>query len=812
MATEPAPRNKDWTDYFSAKGGGDLQEYFDEPLDSNDEITMSYLLDGDGLLDTADLYPNNWVLIPGPAKTIRLFHSCFSSVGRFIGVLGCRSTAPFKQINLTGAAASLSVPPQIRGDPLTVPTLAQFLSISDEEEFSVLVGTSEKQVSSLSNRPNSFWIHPHLFLAVSGPQSVRAAEMAVILLLSIQEDSPGDIENPSDDELGIYELLIFLWAVEKRWAIPVLIQDPSDSPETSSSCEAVAKRLESWRLAEDTKKSKDSDEEEESLGDSKRRRSSKKKKPSPRKRKSRDSSSDESSDEKSKPKRKPNRKDKTSSSYSGSSSDSVSSRSRSHSKKGRSPRRRTHNRNSRKSPDSSPSSSSGDSSTSSSPSRRGARGRRSRRKPRRSSRRSSRRSKNRRRGSDSSEDLRVEVMQSLVEMSRFQRKAYKRDSRKKSMLNRLPEEQVKLYTLLSARDWHDTNPKINSFTEDLLSDRDPERAWNHLETVSRDWPGEVSKTGLIHFLSKGFRASDVDESPGGFTAFMFSSVDVDKKISRKDRELAIRSVFGEDTVTDEVVRYYAKNDLFLAASYEDAKNQLRTCLKCLEKLTHRDSIGTDGYSYGIDLLSKHRRKFMKESRRDPQIYIKFVYMLDRVFQNFVSRLGGFHRERQPIRHARGSLRGSMRADIDQALGGFDSGVIPNLSLPEVISNNNTVRDDPAPDKSNDGKKGGKKPDDLTSSPSWWSTNAEKVPEWGLPVGKNYRDFFTPDHKENFTNWPTFQHHRHPKVPDPKPLCIKYQTSGSCRAGCRLAHVKPSSMESAIRTKVDARFKEVYKSA
>ena len=151
------------------------------------------------------------------------------------------------------------------------------------------------------------------------------------------------------------------------------------------------------------------------------------------------------------------------------------------------------------------------------------------------------------------------------------------------MLNRLPDEQVKLYTLLSARDWHDRKPRINSFTEDLLSDRDPERAWNHFETVSRDWPGEVSKTGLIHFLSKGFRASDVDESPGGFTAFMFSSVDVDRKVSRKDRELAIRSVFGGNTVTDEVVRYYAKNDLFLAVSYEDAKNQLRTCLKCLEK-------------------------------------------------------------------------------------------------------------------------------------------------------------------------------------------------------------------------------------
>jgi hypothetical protein len=405
-------------------------------------------------------------------------------------------------------------------------------------------------------------------------------------------------------------------------------------------------------------------------------------------------------------------------------------------------------------------------------------------------------------------------MQSLVRMNKFQRESYKRESRKKSMLNRLPDEQVKLYTLLSARDWRDTKPRVNNFTEDLLSDRDPERAWNQLETVSRDWPGEVSKTGLIHFLSKGFRASDVDESPGGFTAFMFSSIDIDKKVSRKDRELAIRSVFGEDVVTDEVVKYYAKNDLFLASSYEDAKNQLRTCLKCLEKLTYKNSIGTDGYSYGIDLLSKHRRKFMKEAKRDPQIYIKFVYMLDRVFQNFVSRLGAFHRERHPIERAKGSLRGSMRSDIDQALGGFDSGVIPNLSLPEVVSSHQNNQTPSEEGKKSPGGKNTGQPsvasDDLTNAPSWWSENPEKVPEWCIPSGKHFRDFFTPENKENLANWPRFKHHRHPKVRDLKPLCIKYHSSGSCRAGCRLAHIKQSAMDTPKREIVASRFREIYK--
>jgi hypothetical protein len=347
-------------------------------------------------------------------------------------------------------------------------------------------------------------------------------------------------------------------------------------------------------------------------------------------------------------------------------------------------------------------------------------------------------------------------MQSLAQMTKFQKESYKQESRKKSMLNRLPNEQVKLYTLLLARDWQDMKPRVNSFTEDLLSDRDPKCAWNQLKTVSCDWPGEVSKTGLIHFLSKGFRATDVNESPGGFTAFMFSSINIDKKVSRKDHELTICSVFGENTVTNEVVKYYTKNNLLLAASYDNAKNQLRNCLKFLEKLTYQGLIGIEGYSYGADLLAKHRRKFIEETQRDPQIYIKFVYMLDRVSQNFVSRLGSFHRDRHAIQHAKGSLRDSIKADIDQALGGFDSGVILNLLLPEVISTNQ-------PPPSVEAKKSGSKAKgqgtsaaskDLTNGPSWWTENPEKVPEWSIPSGKKqFRDYFTPENKDNLANWP-----------------------------------------------------------
>jgi hypothetical protein len=158
----------------------------------------------------------------------------------------------------------------------------------------------------------------------------------------------------------------------------------------------------------------------------------------------------------------------------------------------------------------------------------------------------------------------------------------------------------------------------------------------------------------------------------------------------------------------------------------------------------------------------------------------------------------------------------MRSDIDQALGGFDSGVIPNLSLPEVVLSHQFHSSTPGeeekktPKQKNTPGQPTVASDDLTNAPVWWSENPEKVPEWCIPSGKHFRDFFTPENKENLANWPRFKHHRYPKVRDLKPLCIKYHSTGACRAGCCLAHIKPSVMETAKREIVASQFREIYK--
>lgn len=82
---------------------------------------------------------------------------------------------------------------------------------------------------------------------VSGPQTIRAAKMALLVLLAVREEGSEEGEHPTEDEIGIYNLLIFLWAVGKKWAPAVSISDPADTPTTSKACSEVARHLETWR-------------------------------------------------------------------------------------------------------------------------------------------------------------------------------------------------------------------------------------------------------------------------------------------------------------------------------------------------------------------------------------------------------------------------------------------------------------------------------------------------------------------------------------------------------------------------------------
>jgi hypothetical protein len=122
--------------------------------------------------------------------------------------------------------------------------------------------------------------------------------------------------------------------------------------------------------------------------------------------------------------------------------------------------------------------------------------------------------------------MEMAMMRNLTAMTSAALKRDKREDKRKSMLSRLSPEAARLFSLLSAQDWHDKDPKLNPFMRQLVSDKDSLRALGIMQTQTKKWSGQVSEKGLMGFFSSGFAARDIDEQPGGFTVFMFRPVSV----------------------------------------------------------------------------------------------------------------------------------------------------------------------------------------------------------------------------------------------------------------------------------------------
>jgi hypothetical protein len=129
-----------------------------------------------------------------------------------------------------------------------------------------------------------------------------------------------------------------------------------------------------------------------------------------------------------------------------------------------------------------------------------------------------------------------------------------------------------------------------------------------------------------------------------------------------------------------------------------------------------------------------------------------------------------------------------------------------LPLPDI--HEDEVKTLPPPKPAGEAKK---RQSESDKPPGWWSRNPDIVPEWKFPEDKSMKDLFThlsPAGKKNVLLFPKVKHHD-PKITDPKPLCIKYQCQGRCRAGCALAHLRPGSMGSDVKAKTDKAFKHAY---
>jgi hypothetical protein len=389
-----------------------------------------------------------------------------------------------------------------------------------------------------------------------------------------------------------------------------------------------------------------------------------------------------------------------------------------------------------------------------------------------------------------------------------------KEDKKRSMLSRLAPEAAKLFDLLSAKDWGDSDPKMNSFLRDLISDKDSHRASGIMMTRTKKWSGEISDKGLLSFFANGFAATDIQESPGGFTIFMFRPITANVSGNRKDRRQQVKAMFGHAELDEEAIKYYAESDFFLPETLSDLEEQIYTCVKALELLTEREGIAAEGYLHGLDMIQKGRRIFKNFLSADPLFAVKFAYLLDRVFPNFVDRLGDFYKDRRPISRARSLLEHSQKKAIERAMIGYEVSAPPQLFLPNSLrpdAKGAKHRQEPADGGGrNKRNKAAAENTENSPAPAWWTKTPNVVQAWRLPEGRTYPDYFdtrVPEKKANTTDWPKLPHHKNPSKL--KGLCLKYQSKGACSAICYMSHVDPDKMDSETRKTIDDRFKQVY---
>jgi hypothetical protein len=224
-------------------------------------------------------------------------------------------------------------------------------------------------------------------------------------------------------------------------------------------------------------------------------------------------------------------------------------------------------------------------------------------------------------------------------------------------------------------------------------------------------------------------------------------------------------------------------------------------MKTLKLFTERDGVAVEAFTHGLEMIQRDRRIFKNLLQADAQFAVKFAHLLDRVFQNFVDKLGNFYQVRDPIRRGKRSLKCSQPEQIKRAMIGHEVGTIPNLLLPSSLRVEPKIdhaQRDPSNKKEKTKEKDVPKINaDQVKKSDLPSENPGFVQDWKTPKGKRCKDHFdSPDTngKANTIDWPKFPHHR---TGSNKCLCLKHQTTGSCLSSCYLAHVDPRTMVKAI---------------
>jgi hypothetical protein len=254
-------KHNTWTGFYREKRdeGGAFGDVFLERMTIFNETTLSHLNDPNSLKLSVVSNTFNFLLIPGPDKTIQLVHNIMlvpQEIGKdpvMICTQGNRSTSPFQAIPYSLICSSVR---NRRGTDKTNlkwtwPTMEQFLQTSSEQEFEELQakkGTKITDESDFTSIPRHLFVHPLVFLTLDGRGACSAKEAGTKLVLRIQElqssnGDPEEAEEIMDFTNSAHLLLGFLWAVSRGQMPQTPLGHPPELDSVDEVCNLVLRRI-----------------------------------------------------------------------------------------------------------------------------------------------------------------------------------------------------------------------------------------------------------------------------------------------------------------------------------------------------------------------------------------------------------------------------------------------------------------------------------------------------------------------------------------------------------------------------------------
>jgi hypothetical protein len=240
-------------------------------------------------------------------------------------------------------------------------------------------------------------------------------------------------------------------------------------------------------------------------------------------------------------------------------------------------------------------------------------------------------------------------------------------------------------------------------------------------------------------------------------------------------------------------------------------------------LTRKDGIASAGYRFGKELAETEEEAFDQRIEEDPLFMVKFIHLLDAVFQRFCMKLATFAPYRDPLLEAKKADVDLLQVrTIESALGNFISlGHVPLLPIPQALtkyrrSGTTKEKDEDKKRKLKEAQatdseagKGKGKPGQPSPGPTG-NSNPEVVAAWKLPDGKTFPDFFGKSFPENQKRFPRIEHHMPGRGKNR--LCLKWFCIGKCSNGsqCPFSHLPLARLNSKDREEIDLQFLEIYK--